>query len=96
MHTRCPQWPTSPSATCRARKCLSRLGITTLADLTSRTSDELLSVRNFGVTSLNEIRQKLADFDLRLQCPCTVLPTEQYPEGFVELVATQPVNQAWL
>ena len=35
--------------------------------LVSRTPDELLSVRNFGVTSLNEIRQKLSDFDLRLR-----------------------------
>ncbi|HEX6984349.1 MAG TPA: DNA-directed RNA polymerase subunit alpha C-terminal domain-containing protein, partial [Planctomycetaceae bacterium] len=51
----------------RSRKCVSRLGITTLGELISRTPDELLSVRNFGVTSLNEIRQKLAEFDLRLR-----------------------------
>jgi DNA-directed RNA polymerase subunit alpha len=51
----------------RARKCLSRLNLSTLADLCARTPDELLSVRNFGVTSLNEIRQKLAEFDLRLR-----------------------------
>ncbi len=51
----------------RSRKCLSRLGIVRLADICSRTPDELLSVRNFGVTSLNEIRAKLADFDLRLR-----------------------------
>ena len=51
----------------RSRKCLSRLGIATLGDVVSRTPDELLSVRNFGVTSLNEIRLKLADFDLRLR-----------------------------
>lgn len=51
----------------RSRKCLSRLGIATLGDVVSRTPDELLSVRNFGVTSLNEIRLKLQDFDLRLR-----------------------------
>ena len=51
----------------RSRKCLSRLGIHQLADLVSRTPDELLSVRNFGVTSLNEIRQKLSEIDLRLR-----------------------------
>ncbi len=51
----------------RSRKCLARLGINTLGEVISRTPDELLSVRNFGVTSLNEIRQKLADFDLRLR-----------------------------
>jgi DNA-directed RNA polymerase alpha subunit len=27
----------------------------------------LTSVRNFGVTSLNEIRAKLTDFDLKLR-----------------------------
>lgn len=51
----------------RSRKCLSRLGITMLSDLVSRTPDELLSVRNFGVTSLNEIRAKLAEVDLKLR-----------------------------
>ena len=51
----------------RSRKCLSRLGINSLGDVVSRTPDELLSVRNFGVTSLNEIRLKLAEFDLRLR-----------------------------
>lgn len=51
----------------RSRKCLSRLGITTIGEVVSRTPDELLSVRNFGVTSLNEIRQKLAEVDLRLR-----------------------------
>ena len=51
----------------RARKCLTRLGIQTLGELVSRTPDELMSVRNFGVTSLNEIRQKLVDFDIKLR-----------------------------
>jgi DNA-directed RNA polymerase subunit alpha len=51
----------------RARKCLSRLGIVLVGELVSRTADELTSVRNFGVTSLNEIRAKLTDFDLKLR-----------------------------
>lgn len=51
----------------RARKCMSRLGITTLAELTSRTPDELLESKNFGVTSLNEVRAKLQDLGLRLR-----------------------------
>ena len=36
----------------RARKCVSRLGLTTVGELIQKTSDELLSNRNFGVTSL--------------------------------------------
>lgn len=51
----------------RSRKCMTRLGITTIGELVSRTPDELLSAKNFGVTSLNEIRQKLAEQDLRLR-----------------------------
>ncbi len=51
----------------RARKCLSRLGITTVGELISKTADELLAVRNFGVTSLSEVRTKLAELGLSLK-----------------------------
>jgi DNA-directed RNA polymerase subunit alpha len=51
----------------RARKCMMRLGIATLGELVQRTADELLSSKNFGVTSLNEVRSGLAEFDLRLR-----------------------------
>ena len=53
--------------TVRSRKCLSRLGISTLGELVSKSADELLTVRNFGVTSLNEIRQKLGDLTMSLR-----------------------------
>ncbi len=43
----------------RARKCMIRLGINTLGDLVRRTGDDLLECKNFGVTSLNEVREKL-------------------------------------
>ena len=43
----------------RARKCMIRLGINTIADLIRRTGDDLLECKNFGVTSLNEVREKL-------------------------------------
>jgi len=51
----------------RARKCMSRLGLTSLTELVQRTADELLSSRNFGVTSLNEIRAKLNEAGLKLR-----------------------------
>lgn len=50
----------------RARRCLQRLNIVTLGDLITHTEQELLATRNFGVTSLNEIRARLADFGLAL------------------------------
>jgi DNA-directed RNA polymerase subunit alpha len=44
-----------------------RLGISTVADLVRRTGDELLECKNFGVTSLNEVREKLTAYSLKLR-----------------------------
>ncbi|MEE9392969.1 MAG: DNA-directed RNA polymerase subunit alpha C-terminal domain-containing protein [Planctomycetota bacterium] len=50
----------------RSRNCLSKMNIITLADLVMRTEPELLSYKNFGETSLNEIKQILDSKGLRL------------------------------
>jgi len=51
----------------RARKCMNRLGITTLGELIQRSADELLEAKNFGQTSLKEVREKLAQYNLKLR-----------------------------
>src|SRR5206468_1105973 len=51
----------------RARKCMNRLGINTLGELIQRTADELLEAKNFGMTSLNEVREKLRQYGLSLR-----------------------------
>lgn len=51
----------------RSRKCMARLQLATIGELIQRTPDELLSAKNFGVTSLNEIRAKLAEMNLKLR-----------------------------
>jgi len=51
----------------RARKALSLLGIRTIGDLVSRTEAELLGIKNFGQTSLNEIKEKLHDAGMSLR-----------------------------
>jgi DNA-directed RNA polymerase subunit alpha len=51
----------------RARKCMNRLGINTLGELVQRSADELLESKNFGMTSLNEVREKLAQCGLSLR-----------------------------
>ncbi len=51
----------------RSRKALQRLNINTLGELASRTEDELLGCKNFGQTSLNEIKQQLATFGVGLR-----------------------------
>jgi DNA-directed RNA polymerase subunit alpha len=50
----------------RATNCLESVGINTVRDLVVRTDDELLQVRNFGETTLDEVRERLAIIDLRL------------------------------
>jgi DNA-directed RNA polymerase subunit alpha len=50
----------------RSKNCLERMNIKTLADLTKVTELELLSYKNFGETSLNEIKHILSQKELRL------------------------------
>ena len=50
----------------RARTCLKRMNIRTLGDLLRITEAELLSSRNFGESSLTEVKKMLASKGLRL------------------------------
>jgi DNA-directed RNA polymerase subunit alpha len=50
----------------RANNCLHEAGIETLKDLVSRSREELLEVRNFGDTTLQEIEAKLRELGLEL------------------------------
>jgi DNA-directed RNA polymerase subunit alpha len=50
----------------RARNCLKKMNIRTLGDLLHVTEPELLSYKNFGETSLAEIKQMLSTKSLRL------------------------------
>ncbi len=50
----------------RATNCLESENINTVRDLVTRTESQLLEVRNFGETTLNEVREKLSDIGLRL------------------------------
>lgn len=50
----------------RARNCLNKMNIMSLGDLVRKTEQELLSYKNFGETSLNEIKEILGSKGLRL------------------------------
>ena len=50
----------------RATNCLESEGITTVRDLVIRTDEELLEVRNFGETTLKEVKQKLQERGMHL------------------------------
>lgn len=53
----------------RASNCLSSEGIRTIRDLVGHTEADLLRIRNFGKTSLNEIKIKLQKLNLSLGMP---------------------------
>jgi len=50
----------------RSRNCLSKMNIQSLGDLVRKTEQELLAYKNFGETSLQEIKDILAQKNLRL------------------------------
>jgi DNA-directed RNA polymerase subunit alpha len=50
----------------RSRKALDRLGMETLGDLAKMTEEKLLACKNFGETSLNEVKQVLRRHGLTL------------------------------
>jgi DNA-directed RNA polymerase subunit alpha len=50
----------------RATNCLESENINTVRDLVQRTEDQLLEVRNFGETTLTEVREKLSELGLHL------------------------------
>ena len=51
----------------RAKKALAKLNIHSIGDLTRKTEAELLGCKNFGVTSLNEIKRTLENIGLSLR-----------------------------
>jgi DNA-directed RNA polymerase subunit alpha len=50
----------------RTSNCLRREGITTVEELVQRTEADLMTIRNFGRKSLQEVKDKLAGMDLSL------------------------------
>ena len=55
----------------RSYNCLKRAGINTVEELTNRTSDDMMKVRNLGRKSLEEVLAKLKELGLQLN------PTEE-------------------
>ncbi|MBM4043665.1 MAG: tetratricopeptide repeat protein [Planctomycetes bacterium] len=53
----------------RAKRCMDKLEIHTIGDLVQKTEQELLDCKNFGQTSLKEVREKLQELGLSLSEP---------------------------
>ena len=45
----------------RSYNCLKRAAISTVAELTQKTEEEMMKVRNLGKKSLKEVKEKLAE-----------------------------------
>ena len=56
----------------RCLKCMQSLGVETIGDLVQKTDKELLQCQNFGQTSLNELKRKLAAHNLALKPRLTI------------------------
>jgi Bacterial RNA polymerase, alpha chain C terminal domain len=53
--------------TVRSYNCLKREGIHTVGELIARSEEDLLDIRNFRTTSIEEVKQKLTDMGLALK-----------------------------
>ena len=50
----------------RSYNCLKRANINTVANLTAKTEEEMMKVRNLGRKSLEEVKKKLQELGLAL------------------------------
>jgi DNA-directed RNA polymerase subunit alpha len=71
----------------RSRNCLSKMEIKTLGDLVRKSEAELLAYKNFGETSLQEIKDILAQKGLRLGMGSELPPAASMQEAEAELDA---------
>ncbi|WP_324670418.1 DNA-directed RNA polymerase subunit alpha [Geochorda subterranea] len=53
----------------RSYNCLKRAGIDTVGELTRKTEEDMMKVRNLGKKSLQEVKEKLAQLGLSLRQP---------------------------
>ncbi|MEJ8778431.1 DNA-directed RNA polymerase subunit alpha [Pseudogracilibacillus sp. ICA-222130] len=51
----------------RSYNCLKRAGINTVQELTTKSEEDMMKVRNLGRKSLDEVKNKLAELDLGLR-----------------------------
>ena len=51
----------------RSYNCLKRAGINTVEELTEKTEDDMMKVRNLGKKSMEEVKHKLEELELGLK-----------------------------
>ncbi|OQY98430.1 MAG: DNA-directed RNA polymerase subunit alpha [Candidatus Brocadia sp. UTAMX2] len=61
----------------RASNCLEISGIATVGDLVAKTEEQLLEIKNFGKTTLREVKTKLAQLNLTIGMPVAIKQMEK-------------------
>ncbi|BBO18149.1 DNA-directed RNA polymerase subunit alpha [Candidatus Brocadia pituitae] len=61
----------------RASNCLEISGIATVGDLVAKTEEQLLEIKNFGKTTLREVKTKLAQLNLAIGMPVAIKQMEK-------------------
>ncbi len=61
----------------RASNCLETANIVTVGDLVTKTEEQLLEIKNFGKTTLKEVKKKLAQLNLTIGMPVAIKQMEK-------------------
>lgn len=61
----------------RASNCLETSGIATVGDLIVKTEEQLLAIKNFGKTTLKEVKTKLTQLNLAIGMPVAIKQMEK-------------------
>lgn len=61
----------------RASNCLEISGIATVGDLVAKNEEQLLGIKNFGKTTLREVKTKLAQLNLTIGMPVAIKQMEK-------------------
>ena len=82
------------SLSMRAYNCLRRSGLMTVGQVLEKSEEELLSLRNFGRKSYDELKDKLNDMGLLpVERPAEVLEAPPLEEGEGPILAQRPALQ---
>ena len=65
----------------RSYNCLKREGIHTIGELVSHTEQDLLDIRNFGMKSIDEVKEKLQTLGLSLKSSPMAFDTNNLEGG---------------
>ncbi len=61
----------------RASNCLETANIAMVGDIVTKTEEQLLEIKNFGKTTLREVKKKLSQLNLTIGMPVAIKQMEK-------------------